>query len=92
MTGPGPGPESTPGEAEFNPLRFPPCACARCRGGGGGGGGTGGAAGSRRAGGPGRDPDGEPAAPDADSALLRRLRARVTEENGLRNGLRRVTP
>lgn len=55
---------------EFNPLRFPPCACPRCRGG--------------------------ESVPDADgdagedSPLLLRLRARVTEENGLRGAIRRA--
>ncbi|MET8741687.1 hypothetical protein [Streptomyces sp. NPDC004728] len=49
---------------ELNPLRWPPCECARCRSGG----------------------DGEA----ADSTLIRQLRAKVTEENGLRSSLRRA--
>ncbi|MFE9252183.1 hypothetical protein [Streptomyces sp. NPDC007088] len=63
---------------EFNPMRFPPCACVRCR--------------SERSAAKSAEEAGDGAAPDAedgDSALLRRLRARVVEENGLRNSLRR---
>ncbi|MFE7046705.1 hypothetical protein ACFU9X_47395 [Streptomyces atratus] len=62
---PGPGrvreqePDPAPELPEFNPLRWPPCECARCR--------------SRE-----------------DSTLIRQLRARVTEENGLRSSLRRT--
>ncbi|GGY91052.1 hypothetical protein CP967_26630 [Streptomyces nitrosporeus] len=71
MTGPG---SSLP---EFNPLLFPPCACARCitRKGYA----EEGAAGSGEAGGAGQD-----------SPVLRELRARVTEENGLRGSFRSV--
>ncbi|MFF8918133.1 hypothetical protein ACF08M_33730 [Streptomyces sp. NPDC015032] len=61
---PGQGPEPVPELPEFNPLRWPPCACARCR--------------SRE------DDD------DGDSAVIRQLRARVAEENGLRSSLRRA--
>ncbi|MFF3782990.1 hypothetical protein [Streptomyces sp. NPDC001933] len=57
-----PAPE--PDLPELNPLRWPPCECARCRSGG----------------------DGEA----ADSTLIRQLRAKVTEENGLRSSLRRA--
>ncbi|WTG01468.1 hypothetical protein OHA04_20970 [Streptomyces sp. NBC_01590] len=57
-------PEPAPELPEFNPLRWPPCECARCRSGA----------------------DGEA----ADSTLIRQLRARVTEENGLRSSLRRT--
>ncbi|MEV0849726.1 hypothetical protein AB0J21_28270 [Streptomyces sp. NPDC049954] len=28
---PEPWPEPEPVPVEFNPMRFPPCACARCR-------------------------------------------------------------
>ncbi|MGW2105464.1 hypothetical protein [Streptomyces sp. NPDC001948] len=57
-----PAPE--PELPEINPLRWPPCECARCRAGGGG--------------------------EAADSGLIRQLRAKVTEENGLRSSLRRA--
>ncbi|MGW1846042.1 hypothetical protein [Streptomyces sp. NPDC001966] len=58
-----PAPE--PELPEINPLRWPPCECARCR-----------------AGGEGEVPD---------SALIRRLRTKVAEENGLRSSLRQST-
>ncbi|MEE1767607.1 hypothetical protein PUR34_05290 [Streptomyces sp. JV185] len=65
---PGPGqvrkPDPSPGEPEFNPLRWPPCECARCRS---------------------REDDAA-----GDSTLIRQLRARVVEENGLRSSLRRT--
>ncbi|MFJ2130600.1 hypothetical protein ACIOMQ_06735 [Streptomyces sp. NPDC087845] len=48
----------------FDPLRWPPCECARCC--------------SRE--------DGDA----GDSTSIRQLRARVTEENGLRSSLRRT--
>ncbi|MFJ7195752.1 MULTISPECIES: hypothetical protein [unclassified Streptomyces] len=57
-------PTPEPEFPEFNPLRWPPCECARCRAGG--------------------DDDA------GDSASIRQLRARVTEENGLRSSLRRT--
>ncbi|MEV0847864.1 hypothetical protein AB0J21_18670 [Streptomyces sp. NPDC049954] len=63
---------------EFNPMRFPPCACVRCRC-------ERSAAKSAEKAEGGEAPD----ADDGDSALLRQLRARVVEENGLRNSLRR---
>ncbi|MGW3167199.1 hypothetical protein ACWC9Q_30955 [Streptomyces sp. NPDC001142] len=67
---PGPGrvreqePDPAPELPEFNPLRWPPCECARCRS---------------------REDDAA-----GDSTLIRQLRARVTEENGLRSSLRRT--
>ncbi|MBP0459106.1 hypothetical protein [Streptomyces montanisoli] len=67
--------ERDAGSPEFNPLRFPPCACPRCRPGP-----------DAAADGVG-DADGADA--DGDSALLRQLRARVVEENALRLSLRR---
>ncbi|WP_189543278.1 hypothetical protein [Streptomyces gelaticus] len=67
---PGPAPELP----EFNPLRWPPCECARCRSGANGEAANGQAV------------DGEA----ADSTLIRQLRARVAEENGLRSSLRRA--
>ncbi|MFD7492475.1 hypothetical protein ACFV8T_08645 [Streptomyces sp. NPDC059832] len=57
-------PEPEPELSEFNPLRWPPCECARCRS---------------------REDDAA-----GDSASIRQLRARVTEENGLRSSLRRT--
>ncbi|WP_030910561.1 hypothetical protein [Streptomyces sp. NRRL F-5126] len=72
--------ERDAGSPEFNPLRFPPCACPRCR------------PGEDTA----ADGDAEGADADADadgdSALLRHLRARVCEENALRVSLRRAEP
>ncbi|MFF2012699.1 hypothetical protein ACFVWY_26995 [Streptomyces sp. NPDC058195] len=58
-------PEPEEGAAGFNPLRWPPCACARCR----------------------ARPEGDGA---ADSSVIRRIRAGVCEENGLRDSLRRT--
>ncbi|MCX4846908.1 hypothetical protein [Streptomyces sp. NBC_00893] len=63
----GQAPEPAPELPRFNPSRWPPCECARCRSG--------------------KDDGGEGA---AESALIRRLRARVAEENGLRSSLRRT--
>jgi hypothetical protein len=51
---------------EFDPLRFPPCACARCR-------------------------PSEGGSEGQDSPVIRELRARVAEENGLRSSIRRTT-
>ncbi|MFF9507038.1 hypothetical protein ACF1BU_15625 [Streptomyces sp. NPDC014724] len=59
-------PERAPELPEFNPLRWPPCECPRCRS-------------------PKKDGDAA-----GDSTLIRQLRARVTEENGLRSSLRRT--
>jgi hypothetical protein len=84
---------------EFNPLRFPPCACPRCRddedvedaedGGGGNEAGAGGEADAAR---DAALTDGDHAGADGDSVLLRRLRERVAEENRLRGSLRRTDP
>ncbi|MFF3959837.1 hypothetical protein ACFYY1_42800 [Streptomyces sp. NPDC001890] len=56
--------DPAPGLPGFNPLRWPPCECPRCR-----------------------SDEGDGA---AESVLIRQLRARVTEENGLRSSLRRT--
>ncbi|GHI46795.1 hypothetical protein ScoT_29690 [Streptomyces albidoflavus] len=76
MPGPGggvSGVESGPPEPEFNPLRYPPCACPLHR--------------AERE--PEQETDQEPRSePGEDSPSLRALRARVTEENRLRRWLR----
>ncbi|KLJ01207.1 hypothetical protein ABZ114_14925 [Streptomyces albidoflavus] len=66
------GEESGPPEPEFNPLRYPPCACPLHR--------------AERE--PGQEPEQEPREPGEDSPSLRALRARITEENRLRRWLR----
>ncbi|WP_329457971.1 hypothetical protein [Streptomyces sp. NBC_01497] len=80
---------------EFNPLRFPPCACPRCRDDEDGDGDRGNEAEAGGAAATARDAavtDGEGAGAatgaDGDSVLLRRLRERVAEENALRSSLR----
>lgn len=70
-----PDPTSSP-PPEFNPLKYPPCDCLRCR-----------CARNDQGSQPGKsDYDGE------GSPLLRHLRAQVTAENGLRRSLRRPPP
>ncbi|MEU3041871.1 MULTISPECIES: hypothetical protein [Streptomyces] len=72
MTGEEPAPAQGP--PEFNPLRFPPCACPRHAPGPG----------------PGPGPGPEPDEDDGEdgSALLRELRTRMNEENRLRRWAR----
>lgn len=69
--------ERDAGSPEFNPLRFPPCACPRCR------------TGADAAEGGAEDAGDDGADADGGSPLLRQLRARVAEENALRLSLRR---
>ncbi|MFB8414014.1 hypothetical protein ACFC63_00665 [Streptomyces albidoflavus] len=67
------GVEPSPPDQEFNPLRYPPCACPRhCA--------------ARE---PEQETEQAPRSePGEDSPSLRELRARITEENRLRRWLR----
>ncbi|MFE1145820.1 hypothetical protein ACFW42_01550 [Streptomyces albidoflavus] len=67
------GEEPSPPDPEFNPLRYPACACPRHR--------------AERE--PEQEAEQGPRSePGEDSPSLRELRARITEENRLRRWLR----